>query len=131
MATIKRFEELNSWQLAKELFASIYKITTSGDFQKDFALKNQIRRSSGSIMDNIAEGFGRGGNKEFIQFLSCARGSATEAQSQLHRALACNYIDTETFNLLYNKVDNIIGKLTNLIKYLKSSKIKGNKFIEP
>jgi four helix bundle protein len=128
MATIKQFEDIECWQLARVLFVDIHKITISGNFQKDFALKDQIRRSSGSIMDNIAEGFGRDGTKEFIQFLSYSKGSAAEVQSQLYRALDCNYINAETFNTLYNRTNNIIGKLTNLIKYLCSSTIKGNKY---
>ncbi|ASB47957.1 four helix bundle protein [Alkalitalea saponilacus] len=128
MATIKQFEDIECWQLARKLFSDIYQITTLGEFKKDFSLKDQVRRSAGSVMDNIAEGFGRDGTKEFIQFLSYAKGSASEVQSQLYRALDCNYINTETFNDIYNRTNNIIGKLTNLIKYLTSSNIKGNKY---
>lgn len=128
MATIRKFEDIECWQLARSLFFDIHMIAVAGAFSKDYALKDQIRRSSGSIMDNIAEGFGRDGSKEFIQFLSYSKGSAAEVQSQLYRALDCSYIDTETFNTLYTQTNNIIGKLTNLIKYLTSSTIKGNKY---
>jgi four helix bundle protein len=128
MATIKQFEDIECWQLARQLFSDIHHITLQEGFNKDFALKDQIRRSTGSVMDNIAEGFGRDGTKEFVQFLSYSKGSAAEIQSQLYRALDCSYIDTETFNTLYSRTNNIIGKLTNLIKYLTSSHIKGNKY---
>lgn len=128
MATIKQFEDIEAWQQARQMCIEIRKITEQGEFQNDYSLKGQIRRSSGSIMDNIAEGYGRDGSKEFVQFLSFSKGSATEVQSQLYRALDYNYISTETFNVLYNQTNSIIGKLTNLIKYLTSSNIKGNKY---
>ncbi len=95
MATIKRFEDLEIWQMARQLCKEIFDLTFHEKFMKDFSLKDQIRRSSGSIMDNIAEGFERGGNKEFKQFLSIAKGSSGETKSQLYRAYDRNYFTGE------------------------------------
>lgn len=86
MATIKSFEEIEAWQTARSLSKEIFGLTNFGSFSKDYGLRDQINRATGSIMDNIAEGFERGGSKEFIQFLAIAKGSAGEVRSQLHRA---------------------------------------------
>ncbi|TCO04421.1 four helix bundle protein [Natronoflexus pectinivorans] len=128
MATINRFEDIEAWQLARQLCVEVFKITVSDNFKNDFSLKDQIKRSSGSIMDNIAEGYGRDGNKEFIQFLSYAKGSASEVQSQLYRALDLKYINETTFNEVYNLAKNIKGKITNLMKYLSNSNFRGTKY---
>ena len=87
MSKIERFEDIESWQLARELTVGIYRATNVAEFARDFGLKDQIRRAAVSIMSNIAEGFGRGGNAELIQFLAIARGSAAEVQAQLYVAL--------------------------------------------
>jgi four helix bundle protein len=100
MATIKSFEEIEAWRLARRLCADIYKLTLEGSFAKDFELRNQINRSSGSIMNNIAEGFERGGNNEFIHFLSIAKGFCGEVRSQLYRAFDRKYINDNEFDLL-------------------------------
>ncbi len=131
MATFKRFEDIEAWQLARELCKQISVISSKGPFQKDFELKNQIRGSSGYIMDNIAEGFGRDGNREFIQFLSFSKGSANETQSQLYRALDSQYIDADIFHRLYKDLDQIIGKITRLMQYLSKSPQKGIKYDNP
>ena len=128
MSIIKRFEDIEAWQLGREIYKEIFQLTCQGELQRDFGLKDQIRRSSGSIMDNIAEGFERDGNKEFRQFLSIAKGSAAEVKSQLYRMLDSNYITKDKFTDLYYKVDKISAKLTNLIKYLNSSNKKGVKY---
>ena len=128
MATIKHFEDIEAWQLARQMCVEIHEITLQGAFGNDFSLKDQIRRSSGSVMDNIAEGFGRDGNREFIQFLSYSKGSASEVQSQLYRALDNKYIDEGTFQKLYELAKNIIGKTTNFMKYLSNSSLKGLKY---
>jgi four helix bundle protein len=128
MASIKRFEDIEAWQMSRRLCREIDNITSSGTFVKDYALKDQIRRSSGSIMDNIAEGFGRGGNKEFNQFLSFSKGSAMEVQSQLYRALDYKHINQEIFDQLYENTNHIIGKITNLMKYLFNCENKGTKY---
>ncbi len=90
MATIHSFEELDIWKLARELSSDIFKLIQNGDFKNDFGLINQINNSSGSIMDNYAEGFERGGNKEFFNFLVYTKGSCGETRSQILRAFERN-----------------------------------------
>lgn len=129
MSKIERFEDLLVWQRARENDKSIFLATVkSNQFSKDFALTDQMRRSSGSIMDNIAEGFERSGNKEFIQFLSYSKSSSGELKSQLYRAFDRKYIDKETFDLLYNNTDEISKMISGFTKYLKKSDFKGDKF---
>ena len=95
MATLKSFEDIQAWQDARVLAKVIFSLTMEGSFSKDYSLKDQINRATGSIMDNIAEGFERDGNKEFFQFLSYAKGSAGEVRSQLHRALDWGHVSVE------------------------------------
>lgn len=95
MATIQKFEDLKVWQKERLLGTEVFTLTGMGNFSKDFGLKDEINRSSGSIMDNIAEGFGRKGNIEFMNFLSYSGGSACECKSQLYRAFDRNYITEE------------------------------------
>ena len=102
MATIKSFEDLDNWKLARQICHKVFEITNKNEFSKDFSLKDQIRRSSGSIMDNISEGFEREGKKEFIQYLSISKGSSGECRSQLYRAIDRKYITGEEFDELYN-----------------------------
>jgi four helix bundle protein len=128
MAKFKRFEEIECWKKARELSKMIYAETGKFDFSKDFTLTKQIRSSSGSIMDNIAEGFERGGNKEFIQFLYISKGSAAETKSQLYRAFDQNYISENSFQQLYVKTDEISYMIGKLISYLKSADFKGVKY---
>jgi four helix bundle protein len=128
MSKIERFEDLNCWQSASELCRLIYQFTNKSKFSKDFTLVNQIRDSSGSGMDNIAEGFERGGNKEFIQFLSISRGSLAEVKSQLYRALGQNYIDENEFQQASDLATKTGKEITNFIIYLKNSDMKGFKF---
>lgn len=128
MAKFEKFEEIEAWKKARKLSKNIYLQTRKESFQNDFALTNQIRKSSGSIMDNIAEGFDRGGNKEFIQFLYIAKGSASETKSQLYRALDQSYIQNEEFELLYILLDEITFMLGKLISYLRNSGYKGSKY---
>jgi len=130
MGTILRFEELEIWQLARVLSKETYNLTNTINLSKDFALKDQMRRSSGSIMDNIAEGFGRGSRLEFIQFLSFASGSTDELKSQLYRCLDQQYINQEKFDDLHEKATAIYKKINGFIKYLNSTQIKGTKFKE-
>jgi len=128
MATFNRFEDIIAWQKARVLCKIINGYTQKQLFSKDFKLISQIKGSSGSAMDNIAEGFERGGNKEFGQFLSISKGSAGETRSQLYRALDNEYISKDEFNEAYNLADEV-GKLTGaLMNHLKSSDLKGPKY---
>ena len=127
MSAFQRFEDIEAWQKAQELTKAIYALSNDGQFARDFGLRDQIRRASVSIMSNIAEGFGRGGNKEFMQFLSTAKGSASEVQAQLYVALDANHISNEQFQSLYalaHFTGNMIG---GLIRYLAKSDNKGIK----
>lgn len=131
MATIRRFEDLEIWQEARRLAKVIYKLTNETKFKTDFKFKEQIKSSSGSIMDNIAEGFERDGNLEFRQFLAVAKGSAGETRSQLYRAFDYEYISEETLNELKSDFENLSGKIKNFISYLNKTDFKGNKFQKP
>ena len=128
MATIKTFEDIGAWQKARVLLKQIFELTLSESFSKDYALRDHINRSMGAVMDNIAEGFERGGTKEFIQFLSIARGSAGEMRSQLHRALDRNHLDRARYDSLLDDKQSISKMLMGFINYLKKSKIRGVKF---
>lgn len=128
MATVTKFEDLQIWQLAEAQEIEIYQLTKGDKFSRDFELVNQIRKSTGSVMDNIAEGFGRGGTKEFINFLSIAKGSNEEARSQLHRAKNRNHIPIDLHDELCAKNFALSGKINNFIIYLNNQAFKGNKF---
>lgn len=129
MATFKSFEEIEVWQKSRSFANSIYKLTLESSFAKDFKLRDQINGSSGSIMDNIAEGFERGGTREFIQFLSIAKGSAGETRSQLYRAKDRSHISNEEFEKMIDESLNISKQLSGLMKYLNSAGIKGIKYL--
>jgi four helix bundle protein len=126
---IKRFEDLEIWKEARELCKVVNRITSQAPFSVDFKFRDQIRASSGSSMDNIAEGFDRGGNKEFHQFLSVSRGSTGEVRSQSYRALDNNYIDEEQLKELLERTDSLSRKTYNLMQHLKNSEIKGLKYM--
>ncbi len=128
MATITKFEDLEVWQLARDLSKEIYSFTFIEPVKSDFRLKDQMRGSAGSIMDNIAEGFERGSKLEFINSLSYSKGEVGELKSQLYRCSDNKYINQEIFDDLYNKADKLTKKITAFITYLNSSKIRGQKF---
>ena len=128
MATIKNFEDLEVWQKARVLCKKVFELMQKESFSRDYELKNQISRSSGSTMDNIAEGFERGGNREFIQFLGFAKGSAGEVRSQLYRALDRSHINETEFKETYALTDEVGKMISGLTKYLLKSDIKGHKF---
>jgi four helix bundle protein len=128
MTTISRFEDIQGWQRARELTNFVYMITQQEVFTRDYGLNNQIRRAAVSIMSNIAEGFGRDSNRDLIHFLSIAKASANEVQSQLYVALDQNYISPEQFNQGYQLCDETIRTIGGFIAYLKKSPFKGSKF---
>jgi four helix bundle protein len=128
MSTFKKFEDIVAWQKARELTRLVYEITKTGSFSKDFGLRDQIRRASVSIMSNIAEGFDRGGRKEFIQYLSIAKGSVGEVKSQLYAALDQKYITEDVINKVYLLAEEINRLIYSLIKYLGNTDIKGLKY---
>jgi len=128
MATIRRFEDLEIWQEARRLAVIIHKISVETDLKTDFKFKEQIKSSSGSVMDNVAEGFERDGNLEFRQFLSTAKGSAGEVRLQVYRAFDYGYIDEQLFLQLKNDYEKLSGKIKNFISYLNKKEFKGNKF---
>jgi four helix bundle protein len=128
MATWKNFEELKVWQKARVLCQKIYAVTNRPPFSTDYRFKDQYRAAGGSIMDNIAEGFERGGTKEFIQFVGHSKGSAGEVRSQTYRALDVHHISKEEFDDIFNDAVEISKMLNGLTTYLKECEIKGNKF---
>lgn len=129
MTKINRFEDLDVWQKARQLADSIYLKTQDGSFARDFSLRDQINRSSGSVMDNIAEGFERDGRKEFIQFLSFSKGSAGEVRSQLYRAKDRNHLTLNEFETLKSQAESISKMLNGFMNYLRNTEIKGIKYM--
>jgi four helix bundle protein len=128
MASIKRFQDLNCWKQSRILENKIWEISSIGSFSKDYGLKDQINRATGSAMDNIVEGFGRGGNKEFINFLIISRGSVLEVQSQLQRALDRKHIDQVIHNECFEMSESVAKLLTSFIVYLRNSPEKGPRY---
>jgi four helix bundle protein len=99
---IERFEDIEAWQLARKLTKQVYVLTCKEPFSRDYGLRDQIQRASGSVMHNIAEGFDSGSNLEFVRFLGYAKRSCTEIQSQLYIAIDQKYVSTEEFNTMYD-----------------------------
>ena len=128
MAKIEKFEDIKAWQKARELAHVLYNLSEETPLKKDYKLKDQILGSSGSVMDNIAEGFDRGGNKEFVHFLTIAKASAGEVKSQLYRALDRKHINQSIFENIYDQTDEICKMLAGLITYLNRSDLKGIKY---
>ena len=124
------FEDLKIWQEARELSKEIYVISRLPEFSKDYRFVGQITSAAGSIMDNIAEGFERDGNKEFLQFLSIAKGSCGELRSQLYRAYDAGYINEEKFETLVNNIKLLSASIFYFMKNLKSSDMVGKKYKE-
>lgn len=131
MAKAQKFEELAVFQMARELCKEIYSITKDGEFHKDKRFVQQIHAAAGSIMDNIAEGFERDGNKEFINFLYIAKGSCGEVRSQIIRASDVGFIDKDIATKLYNDCLNLSKSISKFISSLKSSPITGLKNLKP
>lgn len=128
MATIKKFEDLEIWQEARKLSKEIIHIAKNTELKTDYRFKEQIKSTSGSVMDNIAEGFERNGNKEFRQFLSISKGSAGETKSQIYRLFDNEYINKEKLDFLVSEYEKLSGKINNFIAYLNKNDFKGTKF---
>lgn len=128
MATIEKFEEIEAWKLARQVTRSIYEISSSGNFAKDYALCNQIRRASISILSNIAEGFERSGNKEFLNFLAIAKGSCGEVRAQLYVALDQRYVDELKFDEVSANLLETSRVIAGFMRYLQQTELRGNKF---
>jgi four helix bundle protein len=128
MAGIRRFEEIEAWQLARRLTQAVYGYSKRGSFARDFGLKDQIRRASVSVMSNIAEGFEREGAAEFSQFLAIAKGSAAEVRSQLYVALDQGHLTKTEFEELFAMAESTRRLIAGFQKYLKSPKMRGQRF---
>jgi len=116
----KRFEELPCWQKARALCRAVFDLINQKEFRKDFSLKNQIWAASGSVMDNIAEGFDDGSTREFIRFLGYSQRSSSEVQSQLYRAFDCKYINQDQFDSTYGLASDCRKQIKGLRKYLRN-----------
>ncbi len=121
MARIECFEDIESWQDARTLVKNIYEATAEGRFARDFGLRDQIRRAAISAMSNIAEGFERGSNKDFVRFLYMAKGSAGEVRSQLYAAIDLSYLEEQEANELMRLAQVVSRRISAFIKYLKGS----------
>ena len=128
MPTITRFEDIEGWRKARELARLVSLVTKSGDVAKDYGLRDQMPRAAVSVMANIAEGFGRGGNKEFIQFLGHARGSSAELKSHFYVALDAGFMAKNEFGRLYRLASETEALISGFMKYLQASDVRGRKF---
>ena len=129
MATILRFEDMEIWKLARRISKEVFEFTQSPGICSDYSLKNQMNSSSGSIMDNIAEGFCRGSRLEFVQFLSISSGSCGELKSQFYRCFDRNYLEDIKLNYFLEMLELEYNKINAFIQYLNKSKISGTKFL--
>jgi len=123
-----RFEDLEIWQESRELSKTIFALTNKKNIEIDYRFRSQIRASSGSIMDNIAEGFERDGKNEFRQFLSIAKGSCGELRSQLYRAYDYGLMTKSEFETLLNRASKLSKQISSFMKYLNKTTLKGSKF---
>jgi len=128
MPTVKHFEDLEAWQMARELTSSVYRTSAAGKFGRDFCLRDQMRRAAISVMSNIAEGFERGGDREFLQFLSVSKGSCGELRSQLYVAMDQGYMAEGEFCSLSEQARRISAAVSSLMGYLRRSGLRGAKF---
>jgi four helix bundle protein len=131
VATIRRFEDIEGWQKARELVRAVYAVSGRGDFAKDFGLRDQIRRSAVSVMANIAEGFERDGTAEFLQYLSVAKASAAEVESHLYVAPDQGYVTRDEFDGVRDIFTSTRPLIAGLVRYLKESDIRGLKHRPP
>ena len=128
VSKVHRIEDLRIWQCARTISKDIYTFTRRENFEKDFRFVQQMRAAAGSIMDNIAEGYGRSGTKEFIQFLYISKGSCQELISQIYRAWDVEYISEEEFNDLKKRLVSLSVMIHNFIESLNNTETKGPKY---
>ena len=128
MSTIERFEDLEAWKRARNFAKLIQTVSDNGNFGRDFGFKDQIRRATYFIVSNIAEGFERDGDKEFIQYLFVAKASCAEVRAQLYLAVDFDYITEDEFLQLRTKALELNRLISGLIKYLKQSNLTGKKY---
>ena len=128
MATIERFEDIDSWQKARSLTREIYRVTKRPEFRSDHGYSEQIRRAAVSAMSNIAEGFERDGTKEFIQFLSIAKASVGEVRSLLYVAFDCGMLRNDEFTALYDESMEVGRLIGGFLRYLKKTGVRGSKY---
>jgi len=131
MGTFKTFEEIEAWQQARTLTRIVYEASGKGTFGRAFGLRDQIRRAAVSVMSKIAEGFGRGGAREFMQFLVVARGSASEVSAQLYVALDQGYLSEPEFRRLQEQASRTGAVISGLARYLRTAGLKGSKYGPP
>ena len=127
MATIHRFEDLEIWQIARNLSSKVFQLTETGPASKDFKFRDQIRSSSASVMDNIAEGFERSSQFEFVNFVGISKGSSGETRSQLYRGIDQKYFPENNTGLI-KEYEELASKISGFMKYLNQSEIRGQKF---
>jgi len=127
MPKIERFEDLEAWKKSREMTKAVYLVTSSANFSRDLSLKGQIRGSSVSSMSNIAEGFERGGDRQFLQFLAIAKGSTGEVRSQLYVALDAGYLMQSEFDEIYRLAGETSSLIGGLMRYLKKAELNGSK----
>jgi four helix bundle protein len=127
MAAIVRFEDIEAWQRARQLTREVYELTRSREFSRDYGLVDQMRRAAVSGMSNIAEGFERGGNREFQHFLAIAKASSGELRSQLYVALDVGYIDLQQFQKLQALTVEVSRLVAGFMRYLATSPLEGAK----
>ena len=118
---IERFEDIEAWKEARKIVKRVYRVCSINGFKRDYSLADQMRRAAVSIMANIAEGYARNGNREFIRFLFIAKSSAAELQSHLYVAMDQGYIKEDDFKEIYQDLDKIQRMISNFIKYLKKT----------
>ncbi len=128
MSVIKRFEDLEIWQIARHIAQKVYPLTLQEPICREYSLADQMKGSCGSAMDNSVEGFDRGSRLEFINSLGIARGESGELKSQLYRCLDNQFISQQLFDELYTELVQLIRKISSFISYLNKSSIKGQKF---
>ena len=121
MSSVRSFEELKCWQQARELVRIVYGVSGEGKHAKDFSTRDQIRRAALSVMNNIAEGFGRETNREFIRFLDIAQSSAMEVKSMGYVLIDMEYLSAETGTSIQNKAEETKSLTRGLMRYLKSN----------